>query len=153
MTLAAGPDTSDAARAFTPRAFAWVVAKVMMACVALLTLYLAFVLATEGAGGLAAPTIAPIGYLTFLLGWAVAYASFFRFPERQKILLLGVAIGGVILAATSAVIPPRTAVSGEGLGEARFNLLGFFGGFFGCALQLYFLVIVLRFLPFLRPRI
>ena len=134
---------------FTPRAFTLVVAKVMLACVVLLALVISFLIATDGPDAVAAPTIAPAGYLCFLLGWAVAYTQFFRFPERQKVLLLGVAIGGVLLGATNlltATVAPQPA-------DARFNPLGLIGGFIGCAMQLYVLVFVLRFLPFLRPRI
>ena len=85
-------------------------------------------------------------YLAFIGGWAIAYCRSFRFPERQRVLLLGVVIGGL-------VIPLLTASYGLYHSKAvPTDLLMFLAArLFGAALQLYFLVLCLRYLFKVTP--
>ena len=83
-------------------------------------------------------------YLSFIAGWAIGYTKFFRFPENQKLLLLGVVIGAFMVPMTAG---PAYLYTGEIdvselLTRAPEMLLG---SLIGAALQLYFFVIALRY--------
>ena len=132
-------------RPFTPKAFAWTVIKVMLACAVIAAVLFAILTATTPEG-LAFSALAPFAYLIYLLAWAVAYTQFFRFPEKQLILVLGVVTGAILL----MVGVPFTDAAPASYGGRP---MGLGGALIGCAFQLYALVIALRFLPFLRPRI
>lgn len=89
-------------------------------------------------------------YLTFILGWAFAYNKFYKFPGNQKVLLLGVMIGALIM-------PVLGGFSLFLFDQIEFPELlkrlpaGLLGTFVGAAMQLYFAVIVLRFFPWRFP--
>jgi len=90
------------------------------------------------------PGIIPaVLYLCFVLGWAVAYSTFFKFPQRISILLIGVLLSAGVL--TSALL--LGAGAQNELGEMTFPLqiiTGFFASSLGAAFQLFFVVISLQ---------
>lgn len=90
------------------------------------------------------PGVIPaILYLCLILGWAVAYSTFFKFPQRLSILVLGVLLSASFL--TGALL---LGVGGQNeFGEMAFPLQiisGFFASSLGAAFQLFFLVIFLH---------
>ena len=84
-------------------------------------------------------------YLSLIMGWAVAYTKFFRFPENQKILILGVIIAALIM-------PVFRGMYRLLLGQIEIaELFGrlpemLLGTSLGAAMQLYFMVIALRYI-------
>lgn len=85
-------------------------------------------------------------YLSFIGGWAVAYHKYFRFPKNQKVLLLGIGIGALI-------VPVLIGLFRLSTGEMNFPEVlhvlaegAILGSALGAAMQMYVLVIVLRYL-------
>ncbi len=132
-------------RPFTPQAFAWTVIKVMLVCAIIAAILFVIVTATTPEG-FAFSALAPFAYLIYLLAWAVAYTQFFKFPEKQVVLVLGVVTGAILLTVGAPLTQADPAAYGG-------RPMGVGGALIGCAFQLYALVIALRFFPFLRPRI
>lgn len=85
-------------------------------------------------------------YLSFIAGWGIAYCKSFRFPEGQRVLLLGVVIGGLVI--PLLVGPYRVYVGQASLTDALSYLPGYL---IGAAFQLYPLVICLRYLFKVTP--
>ncbi len=83
-------------------------------------------------------------YLSFIAGWAIAYTKYFQFPKNQRVLLVGMAVAALVM-------PVFVGTERLSTGQMNFSeLLSFtpgylFGGLLGAAIQLYLLVIVLRF--------
>ncbi len=83
-------------------------------------------------------------YLSVIFGWSIAYTKFFRFPQNQKLLLLGIAVGALVvpvLAGLERLSSDQMTVSEMLIALPEFLL----GGLLGAAIQLYLLVVVLRY--------
>jgi Na+/melibiose symporter-like transporter len=89
--------------------------------------------------------ISVVIYGLFILGWAMSYTTFFKFPDNQKILLLGIIIAAFI-------IPVVTGFSGLVSGQIEITKwlitvpIAIIGNLFATAVPMYFLVIVLRYI-------
>ncbi len=82
-------------------------------------------------------TISTVGYLSFVMAWALAYSVFFRFPSRFKVLLVGIALGAAIftpamIADSSEAVIPLGASSWEQL------FYGYFMALLAASFQLLF---------------
>ena len=83
-------------------------------------------------------------YLAFIFGWGIAYNKFFRFPANQRVLLSGVGIGSLIVPVLGGIAPMLSGqmTFSDWLAAVPQYLVG---SLLGAAMQLYFLVIVLRY--------
>ena len=83
-------------------------------------------------------------YLSFIMGWAIAYSKYFRFPNQQRVLLLGMGIAALIM-------PTVAGIGHIVVGQMEISELvtalpeWILGSLIGAAMQLYFMVIVLRY--------
>ena len=84
-------------------------------------------------------------YLSFIMGWAVSYTKYFRFPANQKVLLLGVAIGAFVFPTLAGIMH---LLSGNiGFSEMLNNMPeALLGSLLGSAMQLYFVVLCFRYI-------
>lgn len=83
-------------------------------------------------------------YLSFVLGWGIAYTKFYRFPANQKVLLLGIAIAALIMrigGGFSGLLSDQIEIT-EMLEIVPGMLVG---TLVGATMQLYCLVVVLRY--------
>lgn len=84
-------------------------------------------------------------YLSFIMGWAIAYTKFYKFPANQKVLILGVIIAALIMpifGGFSHLLSDQIEIA-ELHGTIPEVL---FGSFIGAIMQLYFMVIGLRYI-------
>ncbi len=89
-----------------------------------------------------------IPYLVFIASWAIAYGKHIVFPNKQYVLVIGVMIGALGIATMSLgeIAIDSTPTEWK---EVLVNFASLYAfGLIGAAMQLYFLVIVLRYLPF-----
>ena len=80
-------------------------------------------------------------YLSFIAGWGLAYSKYFRFPEKQRVLLLGIVIGGSVMPVL--IWPYRLYFGQASMADVLISLPG---TLLGAAFQLYGLVICLRYI-------
>ena len=89
--------------------------------------------------------ISAVIYASFMFGWAISYTTFFKFPDNQEVILFGIIIAALIF-------PVITGFSGLVSGQIEITKWlstvpkYLVGNLIGAAAQLYFLVIVLRYL-------
>ena len=74
-------------------------------------------------------------YLSFIMSWAIGYSSAFRFPNKKRIILLGVLIGTLLL--TYAMAQPPELFASDDRNSPMVGLLALtLGAFVGASLQL-----------------
>lgn len=82
-------------------------------------------------------------YFSFLFGWEKSYRKFFKFPESQVILIIGILIGALAIAYMGVSDHLWRIDSGQGFMSILDNLAGWYlFGIAGVAFQLYGLAFV-----------
>ncbi len=84
-------------------------------------------------------------YLCFIMAWAFAYSRFFRFPEKQGVLLLGVLIGATWIVILTVL---EGATNGQEFSAMLIARLPefFIGGIIAAGMQLYGMVLFMRYI-------
>lgn len=134
----------------TPAEFARTVLRNMGWCVLLLAVAAAalqYILAIWAGRDLtvsAGFAVTAVLYLAFIFAWALAYAKYFQFPERQGLLLAGAGIAAAIASLLSGAMRLAYGLASpiEWLADLPGHILG---SFLGALLQIYILAVVLRY--------